>query len=39
MVFELTRRGYIACDIGHLLKDYDAYMRKEESNEDFFAPD
>lgn len=43
MVVDLTRRGYIACDIGHLLKDYDAYMNKVErtpkQSAEFFAPE
>ena len=43
MVVDLTRRGYIACDIGHLLKDYDAYMKRTErsaqQSAEFFMPD
>ena len=43
MVVDLTRRGYIACDIGHLLKDYDAYMKRTERSHkqsaEFFMPD
>ncbi len=43
MVCDLAQRSYIACDIGHLLKDYDAWMRKIERSDknisNFFAPD
>lgn len=40
---DLADRGYIAWDIGHAAKDYDAYMRKLEKSDKvidkFFAPD
>lgn len=43
LVYKLTQKGYIAWDIGHLAKDYDAYMRGIEKNEknivEFFRPD
>lgn len=43
LVYKLTEKGYLAWDIGHLAKDYDAYMKGIEKNEknivDFFRPD
>lgn len=40
---DLADQGYIAWDIGHAAKDYDAYMRKVEKTDavidKFFAPD
>jgi glycosyltransferase family protein len=43
LVYDLHIRGHIACDIGHYIKDYDSYMRKQvinpESIEAFFKPD
>lgn len=43
MVPRLTRLGYMAWDIGHLAKDYDAYMRKTEKTieniANFWEPD
>ena len=43
LVYELSQKGYCAWDIGHMAKDYDAYMQhKEKSDEEiinFFAPD
>ena len=43
LVYKLSQKGYIAWDIGHLAKDYDAYMKKIEKNEknifEFFKPD
>ena len=40
---DLANEGYIAWDIGHAAKDYDAYMKKVEKTDDvmdkFFAPD
>lgn len=43
MVPDLTDRGYIAWDVGHLAKDYNAYKSKKEKSQknidDFWAPD
>lgn len=43
LVEDLTKEGYMAWDIGHLAKDYDAFMKKREKSEkeisDFFRPD
>lgn len=46
MVGDLTDMGYMAWDVGHIAKDYDAYMKNlKEGRElddiqlDFFAPD
>lgn len=43
LVYHLAQKGYMAWDIGHLAKDYDAYMRGIEKNEknivEFFRPD
>ena len=40
---DLTDRGYIAWDIGHMAKDYDAYMKKldktDENMDKFWDPD
>jgi len=43
MVPRLTKIGYMAWDIGHLAKDYDAYMKQTEKTSqniaDFWEPD
>lgn len=43
LVGDLTDEGYIAWDIGHVAKDYDAYMHHYEKSEDnmqkFWEPD
>lgn len=43
LVYKLAEKGYMAWDIGHLAKDYDAYMRgidkTEENIVEFFKPD
>lgn len=43
LVPELTERGYIAWDVGHLAKDYNAYMKGEQKCQknisNFWAPD
>jgi len=43
MAADLAAEGYVAWDIGHAAKDYDAYMRgiekTEENMEKFWAPD
>lgn len=43
MVPRLTKLGYMAWDIGHMAKDYDAYMKGMEKSAqnmaDFWAPD
>lgn len=43
MVPILTNKGYLVWDIGHMAKDYDAYMNKIEKNHintrSFYAPD
>ena len=43
MVPDLTDMGYMAWDVGHLAKDYDAYMKKTEKTQKnmdaFWAPD
>lgn len=43
LVYDLYKQGRIAWDIGHYLKDYDAYMKKlprdSASIETFFKPD
>lgn len=43
MIPEVTELGYVAWDIGHLAKSYDAYMKNieytEENVANFFAPD
>ena len=43
MVMDLTTLGYMAWDIGHFAKDYNAFMTKSEKNKEniakFWAPD
>ncbi len=43
LVYDLSQLGYLAYDIGHLMKDYDAYMRQLPRDDDgieaFFKPD
>lgn len=43
LVYKLTQKGYMSWDIGHMCKDYNAYMmnadRTPENIADFFAPD
>lgn len=43
MAADLTDMGYMAWDVGHIAKDYDAYMKKVEKSydkqADFFLPD
>lgn len=43
LVFELSKCGYVAWDIGHLAKDYDYYMKNIERNPEninkFFKPE
>lgn len=43
LVYQLTLEGYMAWDIGHMAKDYDAYMNKINKNPEniikFFSPD
>lgn len=43
LVYDLFKNGRTAWDIGHYLKDYDAYMRKVQKTDDmiekFFKPD
>lgn len=43
LVDELSRCGYTAWDVGHLIKDYDAYMTRIEQTDEntiaFFEPD
>lgn len=43
LAYDLARNGYQAWDIGHFLKDYDAYRKKsvrnEESITNFYKPD
>ncbi|MBR1729429.1 MAG: DUF1792 domain-containing protein [Selenomonadaceae bacterium] len=43
LAYEMSNRGYIAYDIGHMAKDYNAFMNKEprtpENSAKFFAPD
>lgn len=43
LVPDLTDMGYMAWDVGHVAKDYDAYMKKTEKTQqnmdDFWAPD
>lgn len=43
LIYDLYKAGRIAWDIGHYLKDYDAYMKKQprdsEMIEQFFKPD
>lgn len=43
LVYDLNQKGYKAWDIGHLLKDYDTYMKKKTRTEaeitQFYMPD
>lgn len=43
LVYDLTMKGYMAWDVGHLAKDYDAYMNNLEKTAQnitsFWAPD
>lgn len=43
MVADLTDMGYLAWDVGHIAKDYDAYMKRMEKSQKnmdaFWAPD
>lgn len=43
LVSELSKKGYIAWDIGHMAKDYDAYRKKVDKTtgfiQEFYAPD
>ena len=43
LVYELSKEGYLAWDIGHMAKDYDACMKNSKKTDefviDFFAPD
>ncbi len=43
LVDDLTKNGYVAWDIGHLAKDYDAYRKRLDRTKDsigqFYAPD
>ena len=43
LVYELAKQGYLAWDIGHMAKDYDAYMKSTSKNPDdlisFYKPD
>ena len=44
LAYELSQKGYVAWDIGHMAKDYDRFRKsKSRGNEsawdDFFAPD
>lgn len=43
LVSDLTDMGYMAWDVGHVAKDYDAYMHKTEKTQEnmdkFWAPD
>lgn len=43
LVSDLTDQGYIAWDVGHVAKDYDAYMKRMEKTQknmdEFWAPD
>ena len=43
LAYDLAKDGFQALDIGHLAKDYDAFLRKSNKNRkslnDFFAPD
>lgn len=43
LVYDLSQLGYLAYDIGHLMKDYDAYMKRlprdKEGIIDFYRPD
>ena len=43
LVYQLAKEGYLAWDIGHMAKDYDAFMRgiekTAENTRSFYAPD
>lgn len=43
MISELTKKGYVCWDVGHLAKYYDAFMKgmdnSEENTRKFYAPD
>jgi hypothetical protein len=43
LVYDLFKEGYQVWDIGHFVKDYDAYFKKNPRNEDtlikFYQPD
>lgn len=43
LVFDLTKEGYMAWDLGHLIKDYDCYKKREvqtkEKISEYYAPD
>lgn len=43
LVYELAKEGYIAWDVGHLAKDYDAWMKGMDKTPqniiDFYKPD
>ena len=43
MAADLTDMGYLAWDVGHIAKDYDAYMKRlertDEMRSSFWAPD
>ncbi len=43
MAADLADMGYIACDSGHMAKDYDFYMKKLEKSSkiegEFYSPD
>lgn len=43
MSYDLTKQGYMVWDVGHMAKDYDAYMKGIEKNHkntrEFYAPD
>jgi glycosyltransferase family protein len=43
LAYDITKAGYKAWDIGHLLKDYDAYMKRKPRTEteiiQFYMPD
>ena len=42
-VYELSKHGYTAYDIGHVVKDYDAFMKRADRSSEaiakFYAPD
>ena len=43
LAYDLYKNGYQAWDIGHFIKDYDAYCKRSDRDEksiaDFFKPD
>ena len=43
LAYDLTDKGYMSWDVGHIAKDYDAYMKKTEKTtknmDAFWAPD